>query len=110
MAGHGPSVPHFRNASPDLVAALAALDRPSDPAGSPSDQEGALTTLLDRAGRDDTLSLWHLLPRLEPPLRERLFDRILELVPRSQSVDRAAVLALDATALDTLRMILKVFW
>jgi len=80
-----PGVPYFRDAPAplrdveDLAAALAAA-RPRD-----------------------TLTLWHLLPRVKDNDRARVCDRLAELAPLPDGVAREAILALDDDALEAWR-------
>jgi hypothetical protein len=87
----GPGTPYFEDAPADLQRALEAFDE--------SGSSQALTEALAAARPRDTLSLWHLLPRVDPPAREQLFDRIAELVPPPPSVSREKALRLDPATL-----------
>jgi hypothetical protein len=46
------------------------------------------------------LSLWHLLQRVDPPLRGAVYDRLATLVPPPAGVKRANAIALEARALE----------
>ncbi len=81
----GPGIPYVEDAPEPLRRALAA-----------SDVRGALAA----ARPDDAISLWHLLQRVDAPLRGAVYDRLAALVPPPPGVTRAAALALDALALD----------
>jgi hypothetical protein len=89
----GPGTPYFDDAPGRLRQAL--LDFDFDNGGS-----GALNVVLMEARDRDTLTLWHLLSRVEPPERERIFDRMVELTPLPRGVTREKALGLDS---DTLR-------
>jgi hypothetical protein len=88
--GAGPGIPAFDDASPALKAALAAMD-----AGN----ESALDVVLSEVRVRDTLSLWHVLTRVQAADRHRVFDRLQALVPMPDGVTRDQVLRLDAVAL-----------
>jgi hypothetical protein len=88
--GAGPGIPAFDDASPALKAALAAMD-----AGTKS----ALEVVLSEVRVRDTLSLWHVLTRVQTADRQRVFDRLQALVPMPDGVTRDQVLRLDAVAL-----------
>jgi hypothetical protein len=88
--GAGPGIPAFDDASPALKAALAAMD-----AGN----EAALEVVLSEVRVRDTLSLWHVLTRVQTADRQRVFDRLQALVPMPDGVTRDQVLRLDAVAL-----------
>jgi len=88
--GAGPGIPAFDDASPTLKAALAAID---------AGDETALDVVLSEVRVRDTLSLWHVLRRVQAGDRPRVFDRLQALVPMPNGVTRDQVLRLDAVAL-----------
>jgi hypothetical protein len=91
--GVGPGTPFFEDASAALQEAVASLDF----GGGGS---AALTTVLAESRVRDTLTLWHLLSRVPPAERVRVYDRIAELTPVPQGVVRELALQLEP---DTLR-------
>jgi len=91
--GRGPGTPYFEDAPRALRAALHRFDLAED-------QDAALAVILRRARVRDTLTLWHLLARTEPPQRESVLDRMLTLASLPEGVTRAGVLLLDADMLD----------
>ena len=99
----GPGTPAFDDAPADLRAALVAFDFAA--AGAP-----AISTVLAAARVRDTLTLWHLLSRVAPAERERVYDRIAELVTPPQTVSRAKALQLDPDTLTRLREELAWKW
>jgi putative zinc finger protein len=90
----GPGTPYFDDAPARLREALLAFDY--DDGG-----RRALNVVLMEARPRDTLTLWHLLSRVEPPERTRVFDRMVELTPLPRGVSREKALALDP---ETLRL------
>jgi ferric-dicitrate binding protein FerR (iron transport regulator) len=88
--GAGPGVPAFDDASPAFKAALSAID---------AGDEGMLDVTLSDARVRDTLSLWHVLTRVQPSDRPRVFDRLQALVPMPDGVTRDQILRLDPDAL-----------
>jgi hypothetical protein len=101
----GPGTPYFSDASENLQQALAAFDfggglKASDP----------LETILTEARVRDTLTLWHLLSRVDPAGRVRVFNRMVELVPLPASVSREKALELDPAALKSWREELAWKW
>jgi hypothetical protein len=90
----GPGTPYFADASEDLQQALAAFDF-----GGGSKTGDVLETILSEARVRDTLTLWHLLSRVDPAERVRVFNRMVELVPLPASVSREKALQLDPAAL-----------
>jgi hypothetical protein len=90
-AGIGPGTPSFETASPQLAAALEAID--FGPAGEA--RRAALARVLAEARPRDGLSLWHLLTRVEGDERARVFDRLAVLVPPPAGVTREGVVGGD---------------
>ncbi len=86
--GVGPGTPSFETASPEFAQALEAID--FGPAGGP--RRAALERVLAGARARDALSLWHLLARVSGEDRGRVFDRLNELVPAPEGVNREGVL------------------
>ena len=85
----GPGTPYFDDADPRVREALRRLDfeRMSD-----AERGAALDEVLTAARPRDGLTLWHLLQRVHPGERERVFDRLAELVPPGSSITREGVL------------------
>jgi hypothetical protein len=81
----GPGVPYFEDAPVELQQALEG--------------KGPLDVILDTARVRDTLTLWHLLQRLDPVDRARVYDRIAVLTPVPAGVSRDRALALDPETL-----------
>ena len=102
QSGVGPGTPFFEDASPVLQQAVADFD-----AGGGS---AAVESILAEARVRDTLTLWHLLSRVEPAGRGRIYDRITELTPVPTGVDRDRALALDAATLTRWREELAWTW
>jgi anti-sigma factor RsiW len=88
----GPGVPYFDDAPDDLKRALENLERERS-------DSSPLDAVLAAARVRDTLTLWHLLWRVDLPDRARIYDRIATLTPVPAGVLREAVLNLDADTL-----------
>lgn len=92
--GIGPGTPYFEDASEIFRKALAKLDF------EPQDKEWskipALDIVLAEARPRDTLTLWHLLTRVEGTDRGLVYDRIAALAPPPAGVTREGILQLDA--------------
>jgi anti-sigma-K factor RskA len=99
----GPGTPSFDDAPEVLRQALLAFDF----AGGGS---GAVDAVLTAARERDTLTLWHLLTRVEPRDRARVFDRMEALTPLPSGVTRDKALALDAETLKRWREELAWTW
>jgi hypothetical protein len=91
-AGAGPGTPFFDGAPPNFTTALDAFDFSG---GS----ETSLRTILSEARSRDTLTLWHLLSRVDERLRPLVYDRMISFAPPPPGVIREKALALDAQTL-----------
>jgi hypothetical protein len=96
--GVGPGTPYYADAPSGYGEALDVLDfeAPDDPR-----RAGALDLILSSARRQDALTLWHLLTRGTLAERERVYDRLAQLVAPPAPATREAVLNnKDRAALD----------
>jgi hypothetical protein len=102
-SGAGPGTPYFSDASEALQQALSAFD---------FEQGGSESLRVVRADSRvrDTLTLWHLLSRVDPDERVRVFDRMVELTPLPDGVSREKVLDLDQDTLQHWRQELAWKW
>lgn len=91
----GPGLPWFEDASADFVK---------------SADEEAVDSMLQLARVRDTLTLWHLLSRVTPGDRARVYDRITSLVPMPAAISRDRALALDPETLNRLKEELAWKW
>jgi hypothetical protein len=99
----GPGTPAFDDASEQLRQALFEFDY-SD-GGS-----RAVDVVLAESRQRDTLTLWHLLSRVEPDQRPRIFDRMVALTPLPNGIMRDKALALDPATLKLWREELAWTW
>ena len=91
--GIGPGTPYFEDASTLFKTALTKLDfEPSDTEWS---KIPALDLVLTESRPRDTLTLWHLLYRVEGADRIRVYERMASLAPPPKDVTREGVLRLD---------------
>lgn len=83
----GPGIPYFEDAPEGLKQAVEnfVLEK---------DRSGALNAILDQARVRDTLTLWHLLQRVDVQDRARVYDRIAALTPVPSGVSRERALQL----------------
>jgi hypothetical protein len=102
-SGAGPGTPYFSDASEALQTALSAFD--FENGGSE-----ALRVIRSESRVRDTLTLWHLLSRVDPDERARVFDRMVELTPLPDGVSREKVLDLDKDTLQRWRQELAWKW
>jgi hypothetical protein len=106
--GIGPGTPYFDDASQTFKTALSKLDFEND-----EDVERLRTPLeavLAEARPRDTLTLWHLLSRVEGKDRELVFERMAALAPPPQDVTREGVLRLDDKMLHLWKGYLENSW
>ncbi|HEU4389024.1 MAG TPA: zf-HC2 domain-containing protein [Blastocatellia bacterium] len=90
--GFGPGTPFFEDSSPIFQEALARLDFAEE---SPEEREVTLNIVLSTSRKRDTLTLWHLLYRVNGIERERVYERLAGFVPPPDGVTREGVLSLD---------------
>jgi len=93
--GLGPGTPYFEDTPPGFRAALSRFDF------GPADQRASsLDAILAQARKQDTLTLWHLLVRVDSNDRRRVYDRLAQFVPPPPAVTRNGIMSLDQTMLD----------
>ena len=105
--GIGPGTPYFEDASEVFRTALAKIDFEKN---TPEAQAAALGVVLAESRKRDGLTLWHLLPRVNDAQRERVFDRLMELVPPPAGITREGILRLDEQMLDLWKEELELNW
>jgi hypothetical protein len=102
----GPGTPYFVDSAAGFQAALKQVDFDPDAAARSS----ALKAMLDQARPRDTLTLWHLLTRVEGEDRARVYDKMATLFPPPAGVTREGVLALNQQMLDAWRDAMETTW
>ena len=100
--GVGPGTPFFEDASPSFKDALKRMDFENDGA--------ALTLILNEARPRDTLTLWHLLARVNETDRPRVYEALAKYFPPPAGVTREGVLQLDRTMLERWKNELQYSW
>jgi hypothetical protein len=93
--GNGPGTPYYEDAPEELRRALADVDF-----GPAATRPEAVRSVLASARREDALSLWHLLARLDGADQAAVYDRLAGLVAPPDGVTREGVLAGDRRMLD----------
>ncbi len=106
--GIGPGTPYFRDASDKFRLALAKFD--FEPETKSRSITPTLDVLLDQARARDSLTLWHLLSRVEVTDRERVYDRLAVLVAPPEGVTRTGVLQLNEEMLQRWRDKMETSW
>jgi FecR-like protein/putative zinc finger protein len=102
----GPGTPYFEDASNVFRQSLKTINFDPDAAA----RSTALKAMLDQARTRDTLTLWHLLTRVEGEDRARVYDKMATLFPPPAGVTREGVLALNQQMLDAWRDAMETTW
>ncbi len=93
----GPGTPYFEDANTAFRSALARFDFEDK---GPQQRSADLTIVLRESRKQDALTLWHLLARVDESQRGLVYDRLTGLAPAPASVNREGVLRLDQPMLD----------
>jgi FecR protein len=104
--GIGPGTPYFEDAPAVFRDALREVDFNADAAA----RSTALSSMLDQARPRDTLTLWHLLSRVDGEDRARVYDKMVAVSPLPAGITREGVLQLDQTMLQAWRHTLESSW
>jgi hypothetical protein len=99
----GPGTPYFDDVSEKFRAALARLDFGD---GGAKD----LSLVLNEAREYDTLTLWHLLSRVEGTERRRVYERMAALIKPPAGVTREGIMRLDKGMLELWKKELEWAW
>ncbi len=106
--GIGPGTPYFEDASESFRQALAKIDFERD--ATASAKSDALKVLLVEARPRDTLTLWHLLTRVDGNDRVRVYEEMAKLMAPPDGVTREGVLKLNQQMLELWRDKLETKW
>jgi hypothetical protein len=93
----GPGLPYFEDAVETFRSAVGIFD---SSANSHENRAIAIHTMLVHSRKQDALSLWHLLSRVDDPERTEVYDRLAELVPPPSGVTREGIQKLNREMLD----------
>jgi hypothetical protein len=104
----GPGTPYFDDASENFRLALSKLDMGY--VVDVPDQQNPLEVVIAESRPRDTLTLWHLLRRVDESDRGRVFDRMAALVAPPADVTREGVLQLNEPMLQRWRDKLEKTW
>jgi hypothetical protein len=94
---NGPGTPYFEEASAGLRAALEIFDSPTT---THDHRAASLQTVLVQSRKQDSLTLWHLLSRVDDSERGQVFDRLAGFIPPPAGVTRDGIQHLDRAMLD----------
>jgi hypothetical protein len=103
--GSGPGTPFFEDASLALKTAVAHFDF-----GDATEAGRAVSTILSSARKRDSLTLWHLLNRVDKPQRKAVYDRLRQFVTPPSGVTEAAAVALDQETLGPWEEQMRATW
>jgi hypothetical protein len=106
--GTGPGTPYFDDASENFRTALAKLD--FGYAIDTPDLQSPLDVVLSESRPRDTLTLWHLLSRVEENDRASVYERMAILTPPPDGVTREGVLQLNEQMLQLWKDKLEKVW
>ncbi|MGH9971847.1 MAG: zf-HC2 domain-containing protein [Pyrinomonadaceae bacterium] len=106
--GIGPGTPYFEDASEIFRKALGKLD--FEPQDTQWSKIPALNLILMESRPRDTLTLWHLLSRVEGNDRALVYERLAALVPPPDGVTREGILQLDEQMLSSWKAKLESAW
>lgn len=104
--GVGPGTPYFEDCAGDFRQALEKVDF----SNNASEMTSSLDFMLLNARERDTLTLWHLLSRVDVADRGRIFDRIASYSPPPRGVTREGILKLDRIMLELWKEDLRPTW
>jgi hypothetical protein len=96
-------------------AAREALKRLDEGSNDPTDLETVVAAMYPQsmfvtARQPTTITLWHLLQRLDGPLRVRAFETLADISEPPSKVTREGILALDRPMLERWRRDLNPMW
>jgi hypothetical protein len=86
----GPGTPRYEDVPAAVAAALDTIDFGTPEAAA---RDAALDVILADARDRDVVTLWHLLSRVPPDARGRVFDRLASFVPPPKGVTRDGIVA-----------------
>lgn len=93
----GPGTPFFLDAPSELKAALPQFDFSTVDSQA---RAAALNDVLSQARRHDSLTLWHLISRVNLDDRKRLYTKLAQFVPPPPEVNFDGIMRLDPTMLE----------
>ena len=106
--GIGPGTPYFEDSSALFKTALSKLD--FEPGDTEWSKIPALDLVLSESRPRDTLTLWHLLYRVEGADRVRVYEKMVTFATPPKDVTREGVLQLDDQMLHLWKGYLENSW
>lgn len=104
--GIGPGTPYFEDATPEFRQSLKKVDFESDG----TVRRAAFVQLMNHSRKRDTLTLWHLLPRVDLEERGKVYDKIASFGEPPEGVTREGVLQLNGEIMELWRAQLEETW
>lgn len=104
--GVGPGTPYFEDSSSEFRESLKKVDFDSDE----GTRSRALSKMLSHSRKRDTLTLWHLIPRVEGEERGKVYDKIASFAQPPNGVTREGVLQLNGEMMELWRVQLEETW
>jgi ferric-dicitrate binding protein FerR (iron transport regulator) len=101
--GSGPGTPYFVDASPEFQSDLKRFDFENG-------GKQILESLLEGARARDTLTLYHLLTRVDEKERSEVYDKLASYTPPPDGVTREGLLQLDKQMMQGYREKLEATW
>lgn len=93
----GPGTPYFEDASAEFRSALTRFDFEDS---TPEQRAHDIAVVLSEARKDDSITLWHLLARVNDQQRVLVYNRLSQFVPPPATVTKEGILRLDQPMLD----------
>ncbi len=92
LNGGGVSIPYYSNSESDLIYLLEEYLF--------NGKRGTtLNKIIELSTKKETITLWSLLQRVKPKHRSAAYDKLYELVPHPNSIEKKEILNLDPDAL-----------
>jgi hypothetical protein len=104
--GIGPGTPYFEDSAPEFRKSLKIVDFDGDPAT----KKIAFEKMLSHSRNRDTLTLWHLLPRVDTEERGKVYNKMATFTPPPQGVTREGILQLNGEMMESWRVELEKTW
>ena len=88
----GTGVPYHVSSSPEFIELINNV--------AINNLETSVAALVDASTKKDALTLWNLLPRLRPVLREVIYNKLYQLVSHVEEISKEELLNLDPDKLN----------
>jgi hypothetical protein len=103
----GTGTPYFKNSDEKFINTLKLFD-------SGERDVAIINTLLSSSKKDDLLSLWHIIPKVDEKSREAIFITMKEFIEMPDGVTKEQIMKADKKSMDELWEVLgfgsKALW